>query len=139
MFVETVELNPGICEVSYDTERCQVATEKEQFDLIKNDNKTITLNLQNIAIIQIDSDFKIKITSSGNIKYAQTENYVSSNNSVCVFVETQNQKYRVQITQEISEFIRNRFKFSIFDNDANDWMWVATVVTMLSEQKDTFK
>jgi len=136
MFVETVELNPEICDVSYDTEICQVTTEKDQFNLIKNDNnKAITLNLQNIAIIQINSDFKIKITSGHNIKYAQTENYVSSNNSVCVFVQTQDQKYRVEITQEISEFIYDRFKIFIFDNDINDWMWVATVVTILSEQK----
>ena len=137
MFIETVELNPEICDVSYDTEICRVTTEKEQFNLIKNDNnKTVTLNLQNIAIIQVNSDFKIKITSGYNIKYVQTtRNCIESSNSVCIVVETQDWKYHVEITQEISEFIRNRFKFFIFDNDTNDWMWIATVVTILSEQK----
>ena len=133
MFIETVELNPEICDVSYDTEICRVTTEKQQFNLIKNDSKkTVTLNLQNIAIVQVNSDFKIKITSGYNIKYVQTtRNCIESSNSVCIVVETQDQKYHVEITQEISEFIRNRFKFFIFDNDTNDWMWIATVVTVL--------
>ena len=134
MFIETVELNPELCDISYDTETCQVITEKDQFNLIKNDsNKTVTLSLQNIAIIQVDSDFKIKITSGHSIKHVQTtRNYVVPSDPVCIVIETQDQKYRVEITQEISEFIRNRFKIFIFDSDANDWTWIATVVVNYS-------